>query len=183
MKDLALHILDIAQNSIRAGARKIGISIAEDGKGGTLVIEITDDGSGMAREVLERVTDPFFTSRTTRRVGLGIPLFKQNAEATGGHLQIQSEVGKGTALTATFILDHLDRPPLGDLAGVIVMLSGANPEIRFVYRHRVEKEEYVFDTAEIIEILGEVPVSDPQVMRFLKEMIIENLDALRAPKI
>ncbi|MEE4176351.1 MAG: ATP-binding protein [Bacteroides sp.] len=182
MKDLSLHILDIAQNSIRAGASNISISITESGHAGTLVIEVTDDGSGMPQEVLERVTDPFYTSRTTRKVGLGIPLFKQNAEATGGSLQIRSEQGRGTSLTATFGLDHIDRPPLGDVAGVMVMLAGANPEIRFIYRHRVEENEFVLDTADIAEALDGLPVNDPQVMRFLKEMINENLEALRAPK-
>lgn len=182
MKDLSLHILDIAQNSIRAGARNISISFAESGKASTLVIEVTDDGSGMAQEVLERVTDPFYTSRTTRKVGLGIPLFMHNAEASGGRLQIRSEQGRGTTLTATFGLDHIDRPPLGDMAGVMVMLAGANPELRFIYRHRAEEDEFVFDTAEVEEALGGVPISDPKVMRFLKEMINENLEALRAPK-
>ena len=180
MKDLSLHILDISQNSIRAGARNIGISIVESAGSDTLVIDVSDDGSGMTREVLDRVTDPYYTSRTTRKVGLGIPLFKQNAEATGGMLQLMSETGKGTTLTATFGLSHIDRPPLGDLAGVIVMLAGANPGIRFVYRHKVEAEEFVFDTSEIAGVLGEVPVSEPQVMRFLKEMIKENLEALWA---
>lgn len=183
MKDLSLHILDIVQNSLRANARNVGISIAEQAGAGILVIEVSDDGSGMPQEVLERVTDPFYTSRTTRKVGLGIPLFKQNAEATGGSLHIRSVIGEGTTLRATFSLDHIDRPPLGDMAGVVVILVSANPEIRFIYRHKVEEEEFVFDTAEITEILGEVPVNDPQVMRFLKEMINENLAALRAPTI
>lgn len=180
MKDLSLHILDIAQNSISAGAQNIGISIVEDLATNTLVIEVKDDGRGMPAEVLMRVTDPYYTSRTTRKVGLGIPLFKQNAEATGGILQIDSEEGRGTILSATFGQNHLDRPPLGDMAGVMVLLVGANPEIRFVYTHRVENEEYAFDTQEVKEALDGLPVNDPQVMRFLKEMISENLQAIKA---
>lgn len=180
MKDLSLHILDIAQNSISAGASNIGISIDENLAANTMAIEVTDNGRGMSAEVLERVTDPYFTSRTTRKVGLGIPLFKQNAEATGGSLQIESEEGRGTMLKATFVHNHLDRPPLGDMAGVMVLLAGANPEIRFVYTHRVDNEEYVFDTEEVKEALDGLPINDPQVMRFLKEMIIENLVAIKA---
>jgi signal transduction histidine kinase len=113
MKDLSLHILDIAQNSISAGASIIGINIDENLAANTMAIEVTDNGSGMPAEVLERVTDPYYTSRTTRRVGLGIPLFKQNAEATGGSLYIDSEEGRGTSLNATFVHNHLDRPPPG----------------------------------------------------------------------
>jgi anti-sigma regulatory factor (Ser/Thr protein kinase) len=180
MKDLSLHILDIAQNSISAGASKIGISIDENLTANTMAIEVTDNGRGMPAEVLERVTDPYYTSRTTRKVGLGIPLFKQNAEATGGSLQIDSEEGRGTTLKATFLHKHLDRPPLGDMAGVMVLLSGANPEIRFVYTHRIDNEEYVFDTEEVKEALDGIPLNEPQVMRFLKEMINENLTAIKA---
>jgi hypothetical protein len=180
MKDLSLHILDIAQNSISAGARNLEISIAQDLAANTLVIEVKDDGRGMSAEVLERVTDPYYTSRTTRKVGLGIPLFKQNAEATGGSLQIGSEVGRGTWLRVTFVHNHLDRPPLGDMAGVIVLLTGASPHIRFVYNHRVDDALYVFDTDEVKEALDGLPVSDPQVLRFLKEMIYENLEAIKA---
>ncbi|MBW6496828.1 MAG: ATP-binding protein [Bacteroidales bacterium] len=180
MKDLSLHILDIAQNSISAGASNIGISIDENPAANTMAVEVNDNGRGMPAEVLERVTDPYFTSRTTRKVGLGIPLFKQNAEATGGSLQISSEEGRGTMLKATFVHNHLDRPPLGDMAGVMVLLAGANPEIRFVYTHRVNDEEYVFDTEEVKEALDGLPINDPQVMRFLKEMIIENLLAIKA---
>lgn len=180
MKDLSLHILDIAQNSISAGAGTVAISITENTAANNLVIEVKDDGRGMSAEVLQRVTDPYFTSRTTRKVGLGIPLFKQNAEASGGSLHIESEEGRGTTLRAVFMHDHIDRPPLGDMAGVMVLLAGANTQIRFVYTHRVENEEYVFDTAEINEALEGVPVSDLTVMRFLKEMISENIAALRA---
>jgi len=180
MKDLSLHILDIAQNSISAGASKIGISIDENLAANTMAIGVTDNGRGMPAEVVERVTDPYYTSRTTRKVGLGIPLFKQNAEATGGSLQIDSEEGRGTMLKATFLHNHLDRPPLGDMAGVMVLLAGANPEIRFVYTHRIDNEEYVFDTEEVKEALDGIPLNEPQVMRFLKEMINENLTAIKA---
>jgi signal transduction histidine kinase len=180
MKDLSLHILDIAQNSISAGARNISISIAEDLASNTLVIEVKDDGRGMPAEVLERVTDPYYTSRTTRKVGLGIPLFKQNAEAAGGRLQMVSQEGRGTTLMAEFVHNHLDRPPMGDMAGVMVLLVGANPEIRFIFTHRVENEEYTFDTEEVKEVLDGLPINDPQVMRFLKEMITENLQAIKA---
>ncbi len=180
MKDLSLHILDIAQNSISAAARTIGISIHENLAANTLVIEVHDDGRGMPAHVLSRVADPYYTSRTTRKVGLGIPLFKQSARASNGDLHIESEEGRGTTLKATFTHNHLDRPPLGDMAGVMVLLAGANPHIRFIYTHRVQNEVFVFDTDQVKEALDEVPVNDPQVMRFLKEMINENLVAIKA---
>lgn len=180
MKDLALHILDIAQNSISAGALNIGISIDEKPDSNTLVIEVKDDGQGMPAHVLSRVTDPYYTSRKTRKVGMGIPLFLHNARASGGDLHIESQEGVGTILKATFEHNHLDRPPLGDMAGVVVLLAGANPHIRFIYTHWVQNEVFVFDTDQVKETLDEVPLNEPQVMRFLKEMINENLVAIKA---
>ncbi|HSV87151.1 MAG TPA: ATP-binding protein [Bacteroidales bacterium] len=180
MKDLSLHILDIAQNSIAAGASHINILMREELHSNRFIIEINDNGCGMSNEMLERITDPYFTTRTTRKVGLGIPLLKQNAEATGGTLTITSQPGKGTSLLATFGHMHIDRPPLGDIAGVVVLLSGANPNIRFTYMHQVENEQYWFDTFEVLEILDGLPISDIRVAQILKEMINENLEAIKA---
>ena len=129
----------------------------------------------MDEATLARVTDPFFTSRTVRKVGLGIPLLKQNAEATGGTLTIASQKGVGTTLEARFSLSHLDRPPLGDLAGTIVILVSANPEIEFIYRHITEKGNYTFDTEEVKEIMEGVPINDPEIVMALRQMIRENI--------
>ena len=180
MKDLSLHILDIVQNSISAGADNISIVLEEDTAANTYTIMVKDDGCGMSPEVVARVTDPYYTSRTTRKVGLGIPLLKQNAEQAGGSFHIESQPGEGTLLTASFVHNNIDRPPTGDMAGVMVILTGANPDINFCYRHRVNDTEYVFDTIEVKEALDGLPVNEPQVMKYLKEMIRENLADIKA---
>ena len=180
MKDLSLHILDIVQNSITAGARDIRITIEEDTKANFYLIRVEDDGCGMSEEMQEKVLDPYFTSRTTRKVGLGIPLFKQNAERTGGHLNLWSAPGKGTTIEAVFVHDNIDRPVLGDIAGVMGLLIGGNPEIRFRYSHQKDGKSYVADTREIIEALDGMPVNDPEILKFIKEMIRENLAEIHA---
>ena len=179
MKDLSLHILDIAQNSISAKATFIEIILVEDIPHDLFSITIRDNGSGMSPEILAKVVDPFYTSRTTRKVGLGIPLLKQNAERCEGSFSITSEVNRGTELIATFRHGNIDRPSLGDIAGVVVILASANPEIDFVYHHRYNTKEYCFDTREVKEALEGTPINDLKVFRFLKEMIKENLDEIQ----
>lgn len=179
MKDLSLHILDIVQNSIRAKARLIGIEILEDQEKNELTITITDDGAGMSREQAQRSIDPFFTSRTTRKVGLGLSLFKQNAEQTGGRFSIDSELGKGTRVTAVFGLDHLDRPVMGDLVGSLLILICAPDVVDYVFKHKTSVGEFVLDTREIKQTLENVPVNHPEVRAFLKEMIEENLKQIQ----
>ena len=132
----------------------------------------------MSAETVARVRDPFFTSRTVRKVGLGIPLLQQNAERTGGRLDIVSAPGRGTVLTATFVYGHIDRPPLGDMAETVSLLVGANPGIRFVYRHATDKGAYVLDTEEVREVLDGVPIDDPEIVAGIREMVRENLKAL-----
>ncbi|MFO7997756.1 MAG: ATP-binding protein [Bacteroidales bacterium] len=175
MKDLSLHILDIVQNSIAAGASLVEVDIDEALASNTLEIAVADNGRGMSAEVLDQVSDPYFTSRKTRKVGLGIPLLKQNAQQTGGKLHIESSPGKGTRLMALFVHDHIDRPSLGDIPGVISMLCGANPGLEFVYSHRIDDRVYRFDTREVKEALDGVPLSEPGVIRLIREMIKENL--------
>lgn len=175
MQTLSDHILDIAQNSIRAKASRVEIDLQENLTKDSLVISIKDNGCGMDATTLAKVTDPFFTSRTVRKVGLGIPLFKQNAEATGGSLVIESKPGEGTTTAATFTLSHWDRPPMGDIAGSIVILVSANPEIDFIYRHTTEKGKYTFDTREVKEIMEGVPLNDPEIVMALRQMIRENI--------
>jgi len=179
MKDLSMHILDIIQNSVRAKASKVELEIIEEVEKNLYTIIINDNGCGMDKDTLEKVIDPFFTTRTTRKVGLGLPLLKQNAERTGGYMNIVSEEDKGTKLTAVFIHDNLDRPSLGDIAGTVVLLVGANPDISFIYRHRTDNGEYVFDTNEVNEVLEGVSISEPEVLRYLKEMINENLKEIK----
>ena len=178
MVELSLHILDIAQNSIVAGAKMLGITIVEDIESDLLSIEISDDGRGMKPEVLAGVIDPYTTSRTTRKVGLGLPLLNDACKSTGGRLTIESELGKGTTVVATLGLSHIDRQPLGDIAGVLVLLITANPLIRFIYTHKRNGNAYEIDTLDVIEILDGIPINSPQVGKMLKEMINSNLDEL-----
>jgi anti-sigma regulatory factor (Ser/Thr protein kinase) len=178
MKEIALHILDIVQNSIAAGASLVHVEIIENLKDDKLTVSVADNGRGMDRETAAKVYDPYFTSRTARDVGLGIPLLKHSAEQAGGELTIQSEPGRGTRLIAVFSHTHVDRPPVGDLAGVVSLLAGANPSIDFTYSHDAGDEVYVFDTRKIKEILDDILISEPRVISFMKEMIAENIDRL-----
>lgn len=175
MKDLSLHILDIVQNSISAGATEINISISEHSITDQYVIEIADNGRGIEAADIGRVIDPFFTSRTTRKVGLGLPLFKQNAERTGGSMSISSAPGKGTTINAIFGLSNIDRPSLGDMGGTVAMLISSNPTIRFTYMHTTASGTFKLDTNEVNEMLEGVSITSAPVYRFLKEMINENL--------
>lgn len=173
MRELALNILDIAENSVKAGASLVRVLVkAEDGR---LTIEISDNGCGMDAEFVKRVTDPFTTTRTTRKVGMGIPLFKMAAEMADGTFSITSEKGVGTTVTATFVLDHIDRAPLGDLADTVVTLIGGECRSDFVFDVRVNGKGFVFDTRELKAELDGVPVGEPEVLVFVRDMIKENL--------
>jgi len=175
MKDLSMHIMDILQNSTRAGASKIELFIYEDISKDTLTIVFKDNGSGMSEEVLSQVLNPFFTTRTTRKVGLGLSLLKQNAELTGGSLEITSTLGVGTEVTVTFGLSHLDRPPMGDLAGTVVLTASAYPNIRFIVHYKTSSIDYIFDTDEINEALDGVSIQEPDIISYLIEMFRENI--------
>jgi hypothetical protein len=178
MKEISLHILDLVQNSIRAKATEIEISIAESKANNLLRINIADNGSGMAEEDLNRVTDPFFTSRTTRKVGLGVPLYKQMVEHCNGQLQLTSATGKGTQLESAMDLNHIDRQPMGDIAGVITLLISANPTLRFVYTHQTDHGSYTLDTNELRSFIGNQ--YDPGIIKYMKEMIIENISEIHS---
>ena len=180
MKDLSMHIMDILQNSTRAKANNITLEVLENHDADTLTLVFKDDGCGMSAETVEKVTNPFFTTRTTRKVGLGLPLLKQNTEQTGGSMKIDSEVGVGTTVTAVFGLTHLDRPPMGDLAGTMVLTIAAHPEIHFILHFQrikdgKEETDYVLDTDELYEALDGVSMQEPEVMAYIKEMVEENL--------
>ncbi|MCR4736898.1 MAG: ATP-binding protein [Bacteroidales bacterium] len=176
MKDLSMHIMDILQNSTRAKATEIGLDVLLDSRADTLTLVFKDNGCGMTPEMVEKVTNPFFTTRTTRKVGLGLPLLKQNTEMTGGSMNIRSEVGVGTTVTAVFGLTHLDTPPMGDLAGTMVLTISAHPEIRFIFHYKRDEEvDYTLDTDEVYEVLDGMPINDPDVIASLKEMVEENI--------
>ena len=172
MREISLNILDIAQNSISAKASLIEIGLRETNN--ILTVTIADNGKGMSPEQLEQVRDPFFTTRTTRKVGMGIPLFKMAAEMTGGSFDIQSSLGKGTIVTAVFRTDSIDFTPVGDMAATMCSLISMNTDIDFVYRRSVEEKEFTLDTKQMREILGDVPLSSPEVTEFITDFICEN---------
>jgi len=179
MKDLSLHILDIVQNSIRAKSTLIGIEINEQPNENQLIITITDNGTGMSPEQLQSAIDPFYTSRTTRKVGLGLSLFKQNAEMTGGSFELESEYGKGTKVTAVFGLNHIDRPVMGDLVGTLLILICSSEGTDYVFKHITPTGEFELDTREVRQTLEDVPISHPDVRIFIQEMLRENLEQIK----
>jgi len=149
VEDLSLHILDIVENSIKAKASRIEIKVVEDIGKDLLTIEIKDNGQGIDEETIKKVFDPFFTTRTTRRVGLGLPLLSQAARESGGDIEIESEVGRGTRVKATFGYSHIDRKPLGNMEATLTTLIAGNPEVDFIYEHKKDELEYRLDTKEI----------------------------------
>lgn len=169
---MSLHILDIAENSVNAGARNVEIAVTEDVSADVLSIEITDDGRGMEPEGAERAADPFYTTKTAKRVGLGLPLLKQAAAATGGTMEVRSQPGGGTTVRALFHLSHIDRAPLGDMAATLVMLVAGNPEVRFRYRY---EHKFTFDTSDLKALVQDVSLSSPETLAFIREYIAEHM--------
>ena len=177
MKELSLNILDIAQNSIKAGAAHIGILLDETPD--TLELSITDDGCGMTADVVRGVTDPFFTARTTRSVGMGIPLLKLAAEQTGGSFSIESvserddPVSHGTAVRALFYKNHLDFTPLGDVVSTVCTLIQGAPDVDWHFCHRCGVQTVELDTAEMRAVLGGVPLDSFEVLEWIRQSLLE----------
>lgn len=178
MRELSLNVMDVAQNSVMAGATLTMIRVMEQGN--HLQIEIRDNGKGMTEEQVKNVTDPFYTTRTTRKVGLGVPLFKMQAEMTGGGLTITSKPGEGTDVVATFDMSHVDMIPIGDMESTILLLITCNPDSDFVYYRSHDDRSFTLDTREIRAVLGEdVPLNTPDVTAWIKEFLQENLDSIQ----
>ena len=175
MLELAQHILDIAENSTRAGAKLITISISEDSAENLLTIEITDDGCGMNTEEISKALDPFYTTKNVRRVGLGLPLLTDAAQTSGGKLDLQSRAGKGTEITATFGLKHIDRQPLGNISSTLISLIAANSEVDFIYDHRHNNRQFKLDTRLIRDEIEDVPIYHPEIIKFIRGIIEEGL--------
>jgi anti-sigma regulatory factor (Ser/Thr protein kinase) len=178
MKELSLHILDIMENSVSGGATRIEVNITINDDNERLTIQVIDNGRGMDNETLANVTDPFFTTRTTRKVGMGISLLKQQAEQTFGEFTIKSEVGKGTEVKASFGLNNIDRQPLGDAAGVIVNIAASYSDIDFVMNIGTAEGNFHFSSHDAREILDGMPMNSPEVMLWLKELIQTNMTDL-----
>ncbi len=175
MREISMHILDLAQNSIVAGASLIYIKVNADSVRDILEVEIADNGKGMDAEFAASVMDPFVTTRTTRRVGLGIPMLAQAARACGGDLTLQSQPGKGTTVRAWFGLSHIDRAPLGDMTATIMSLVAANPDIDIVYAHTADGAAFTMDTREIRRELDGVPMNEQAVLVWLRDYIRDGI--------
>ena len=178
MLELALHILDIAENAVRAGSKTVFIDIAEDRMDDRLAIEIRDDGSGMDGATLKKAMDPFYTSKKVRRVGLGLPMLAEAAKRTGGSFALESHEGVGTRVAVEFRLGHLDRQPLGDLTGALMSLIVGNAGVDFVLRHECEGRVFALDTREIKSEIGDIPINHPEVLKFIRQHIMEGLDGI-----
>jgi anti-sigma regulatory factor (Ser/Thr protein kinase) len=175
MLEIAAHILDIAENSVRAGARLVEIIIIEDNAENLLSIEINDDGCGMTKEEIKKACDPFYTTKTVRRVGLGIPLLTDAAERAGGKLDLKSIKGKGTRLKATFQLDHLDRQPMGDIISTLIILIAGNCDIDFLFRHRKNNRQFEIDTRDIRKEIDDISINHPQILKYIRNVLEEGL--------
>lgn len=178
MNELSLHILDIVQNSIKANAHLVEIIINEQDIEDSYSITITDDGHGMDEKTLTEVSDPFFTTRTTRKVGMGTSLFKMAAELCEGAFAIESTVDVGTKVTATFIKSHIDRAPLGAIDETITILMLNDSDIDIFYKHTVNDRTYIFDTREVRQVLDGIPFTDYNVIEWVKNNIKDGLNTI-----
>jgi len=175
MEDLSLHILDIVENATRAGATLVEIDILKDTGKDIFKIVILDNGRGMDRDMLKKVRDPFVTTRTTRRIGLGLPLLEQAAQEAGGALSIKSEPGGGTKVSVVFQANNIDRKPLGDIGSTLIMLIAGNPDVDFIYNSDFDGKKIALDTREIkAELEGTLSISDPAVLRLINNLFKDN---------
>lgn len=183
MTELSLNVLDVAQNSVKAKATLIEISVRSDFEKDLMTIVIADNGCGMDEQQLSAVCDPFYTTRTTRKVGLGVSFFKLAAESAGGEFSITSEKGVGTTVTASFQISNIDRMPLGDMTATMHSLITLNADIDFVYTYRVDDKEFILDTRQFREILEGVPFDLPEVSAYIKEYLFSNKEEVDNGKI
>lgn len=178
MRELSQHILDLLENSLEAGASRVRLEIVEDTAQDRLTIVVADDGRGMDAQTVSRVVDPFYTTRTTRDVGLGIPLLRAAAQRCEGDLTISSEPGVGTTVIAEFVKSHIDRAPLGDMESTLMSVLLSRHDCDLVFEHRVNDRSFGLDTAEIKEILGDLPFTHPDIRRWLQAYIREGYQEL-----
>lgn len=176
MQELSLNILDIAENSVKAGASLITVAVCYRPAADRLTVTISDDGCGMDAETVRKVTDPFYTTRTTRQVGMGLPLWKMAAEMTGGTMTVESAPGVGTTVTAVFGLSHIDRLPLGDLPQTMATLIGGSPEKDFRLEFEYDGVRFAADTREYRAVLGEeISLAEPEVLAFITGQVAEGI--------
>ena len=178
MTELSLNILDIAENSVKAGAPLTEITVSVDSAKNLLEIIIRDNGCGMSEEQVKRVIDPFYTTRTTRKVGLGVLFFKESAEAAGGSFSIESALGVGTTVKASYELDNIDRMPMGDLTATIHTLVTMHEDIDFLFTYKVNENEFALDTRELREILGDISFKEYEVSNYIRDYLKENITSV-----
>lgn len=183
MKEISLHLLDIAENSVAADSKNISIHVHEDLFDDRLTACVIDDGRGMDAATVQQVQDPFYTTRTTRNVGLGIPLLKLAAEMADGNLSLQSDLGKGTWVEAEFRHSHIDRMPLGDLSSTFLTLLISHPQMDWTFLYRVtdkyqQSRDFLFESAELKSELGDISLTEPEVLTFLRGMFEEGIEAV-----
>ncbi len=178
MRELSMHIMDIVENSISAKACLVQIIIRESLKKNLLEIEIIDNGAGMDKSLLGSVDDPFTTTRTTRKVGLGIPLFKAAVERCDGTFWIESKPKKGTNIKGSFRYDHIDRAPMGDLVDTIIALIAGNKDLDFIYHHITDEGEYLLKTKELKEVLSDIDINNIKVLEWIRINIKEGLEQI-----
>lgn len=182
MRELSLHLLDIAENSVAANATEITILVKENTTQDRLFLSVIDNGKGMDKELLIKIYDPFITSRTTRKVGLGIPLLKAAAEACNGYLTIDSKPGDGTVLKTEFQRSHIDRMPIGNLADTILQLLIAYPKIHWILKYVVDSDEFILDDKPIKTELEGISLTEPEVISFLREYIDTGINNIKPPQ-
>lgn len=178
MRELSLNVMDVAQNSVRAEASLVTITVEESDKNDSLSISIEDNGCGMTEKQVSQVIDPFFTTRTTRKVGLGVPLFKLSAEQTGGSFEIRSKLGEGTVTTARYVKSHVDMTPLGDINSTVEILIRCNPQIDFVFTRTNDNGSFTLDTRELRAVLEGVSLDTPDVTEWIRQYLEEQTQIL-----
>jgi hypothetical protein len=183
MREIALHLLDIAENSVAAESHNISIHVHEDLFHDRLLASVIDDGRGMDAQTAQQVQDPFYTTRTTRNVGLGIPLLKSAAEMADGSFSLQSEPGNGTWVEAEFRHSHIDRMPLGDLSSTFLTLLISHPQIDWTFLYRLtdtnrQSRDFIFESAELKSELGDISLTEPEVLTFLRGVFEEGIEAV-----
>jgi anti-sigma regulatory factor (Ser/Thr protein kinase) len=180
MRELALHVLDILQNAVEAGATQISLDIGEDGLTDLLTVTMADNGRGMDATAISQALNPFYTSRTTRHVGLGLPLWSAAAERAGGKLTLESQPGAGTTVTASFLLGHPDRQPMGNIVATLLAFVLAERPVELQYVHHTALGEFAFNTAEIRSLLEDTPIGHPAVRQWLSEYLAEGEASVRS---
>lgn len=173
MRDISLHVLDLVQNSLAADATQIEITLDEDLGKNLLCLTVRDNGRGMSEQQCQAALDPFYTTRTTRNIGLGLPLLQAATERAGGQLQLHSQLGKGTTVIASFVYDNLDRPPIGDMSLTLMSIIALNEQCQFTYRRRRGEQGFVLSSQELRQELAGIPLDHPQIAAWLRDYVRE----------